>query len=217
MSTPDYQTLTARALLDSEAFMIRPEEPFVLTSGLRAPFYVNCRKLIFHPGARGDVAAAFAERIASEIGTGAFDVVAGGVTAGVPFATLVADRLQKPLVYIRPEPKKHGTGSQIEGGDVAGKRVLLVEDLITTSKSITAFTQILRRENASIDHACVVFSRATEAGLAQIADLNVQLHVLCGLDHLLAIALESGRVSEAQLAEVRAFTADPEGWSAARG
>lgn len=204
---------TARAILDADAFLIRPEDPFRLTSGMLAPFYINCRQILSHPAARATVADALAEAVR----TTDADMVAGGVTAGVPYATMVADRLALPLVYVRPEPKGHGTGGQIEGGDVSGRRVALVEDLITTATSIMKFTPALREAGATVDDVVVVFSRVTEAAAPALAGAGLSLTALCDLDRLLAIALETGRASEAQLESVRAFLADPEAWSAAQG
>ena len=216
MSSSSPAEITAHALLDAGAFLVRPEQPFRLTSGLLAPFYINCRQIIFHPAARAKIADAQAAQIRAALRADEIDVVAGGVTAGVPFATLVADRLGHPLVYVRPEPKGHGLGAQIEGGDVAGRRVLLVEDLITTAGSIMKFVGALRAAGAQVEHVSVVFSRAGEAPLKALADAGLTLHALCTLDTLLAAARSAGLVNEAALADVRAFLADPEGWSRRR-
>jgi len=213
-STP--ADITARALLDAGAFLVRPEQPFRLTSGLLAPFYINCRQIIFHPAARTRIADAQAAELRATLGADACDVVAGGVTAGVPFATLVADRLARPLVYVRPEPKGHGLGAQIEGGEVAGRRVVLVEDLITTAGSILKFVGALRAAGATVEHVTVVFSRAGEAALGTLAEAGLTLHALCTLETLLAAARSGGLVSDPSLAEVRAFLANPEAWSKKR-
>jgi orotate phosphoribosyltransferase len=204
--------ITARALLDAGAFLIRPNEPFRLTSGLLAPFYINCRLILGHTKARADIADALAE----DVGKRGADIVAGGVTAGVPFATMVADRLGLPLTYIRPQPKSHGTSGQIEGGDVTGRKVVLVEDLITTATSIVLFTNALRVANASIDHVSVVFARMTDSAQPALDGLDLSLNVLCDLETLLNMAMEEGVATEAAIAEVRAFLRDPEAWSAAR-
>lgn len=208
--------ITARALLDAGAFLIRPERPFRLTSGLLAPFYVNCRQILFHPEPRGRIADAQALAIHKALPGDQVEVIAGGVTAGVPFATMVADRLSLPLVYVRPEPKGHGMGAQIEGGEVSGKRVLLVEDLITTAGSILKFVGALRAAGATVSDVSVVFTRAGESALAALAEAGLRLHALCELDTLLAVAKREGVASDAALAEVRAFLADPEGWSKKR-
>lgn len=214
--TPDPAEITARALLDAGAFLIRPEQPFRLTSGLLAPFYINCRQIIFHPAARAKIADAQATQLRAALRADELDVIAGGVTAGVPFATLVADRLGHPLVYVRPEPKGHGLGAQIEGGEVTGRRVALVEDLITTAGSIMKFVGALRAAGATVEHVSVVFSRAGDAPLKALAEAGLTLHALCTLDTLLEAARRAALVNDAALAEVHAFLADPEGWSKGR-
>lgn len=204
--------ITARALLEAGAFLIRPNAPFRLTSGLLAPIYINCRLILGHARARADIADALAADVAKQ---GA-DIVAGGVTAGVPFATLVADRLVLPLTYVRPQPKSHGTGGQIEGAEVAGRKIVLVEDLITSATSIVLFTNALRAAGATVEHASVVFARMTDAAQPALDELGMSLSVLCDMETLLAMAKEEGVASVAAIAEVRAYLADAEGWSAAR-
>jgi orotate phosphoribosyltransferase len=207
--------ITARALLDAGAFLIRSEQPFRLTSGLLAPFYVNCRQILGHPMARRQIADALAETIRGLEARTALEIIAGGVTAGVPYATMAADRLGLPLVYIRPEPKGHGLGGQIEGGEVKGRQVLLIEDLITTAGSILKFAGVLRDAGANLRDVVVVFSRANAeaAGLLKQAGLN--LHALCDLERLLAEGRAAGLIKDAALTQVRAFLADPKAWSAA--
>ena len=201
----------AEALLEAEALLVRPEEPFRLTSGLRAPFYINCRLILSSPSARSQAADALAATVLQPDTA----TIAGGVTAGVPFATLVADRLGLPMVYVRAEAKAHGTASRIEGGAVAGRRVHLIEDLISTAGSILAFTQGLREAGAEVAGVSVLFSRASEAARQALAEAGLDFTAVCDLDTLLAVALARGRIDEAALGEVRAFLADPEGWSAA--
>ena len=201
----------AEALLEAEALLVRPEEPFRLTSGLRAPFYINCRLILSSPSARSQAADALAATVPRPNTA----TIAGGVTAGVPFATLVADRLGLPMVYVRAEAKAHGTASRIEGGAVAGLRVHLIEDLISTAGSILAFTQALREAGAEVTGVSVLFSRAGASAQEALADAGLAFSAVCDLDTLLAVALARGRIDEAALGEVRAFLADPEGWSAA--
>ena len=197
-------------LLDAGAFLVRPEAPFRLTSGLHAPFYVNCRLILSRPDARAKAAAALAATVPQPSTT----VIAGGVTAGVPFATLVADRLGLPLVYVRAEAKAHGTAGRIEGGDVAGERVFLIEDLISTAGSILAFTKALRAAGAEVDGVSVLFSRASVSARQALEEAGLGFTAICDLDTLLGFALGSGRIDENSLGEIRAFLADPEGWSA---
>jgi len=203
----------AAVLLDTGAFLVRPEAPFRLTSGLLAPFYVNCRLILSRPEARTQAAAALAATVPQPGAT----VIAGGVTAGVPFATLVADRLALPMVYVRAEAKAHGTAGRIEGGDVAGARIHLIEDLISTAGSILAFTRTLRDAGAEVERVSVLFSRAGASARQALEEAGLSLTAVCDLDTLLAVALGRGLIDDKGLGEVRAFLADPEGWSARHG
>ena len=200
----------AAVLLDTGAFLVRPAAPFRLTSGLLAPFYVNCRLILSRPEGRTRAAAALAATVPQPGAT----VIAGGVTAGVPFATLVADRLALPMVYVRTEAKAHGTAGRIEGGDVAGARVHLIEDLISTAGSILAFAQALRDAGAEVERVSVLFSRAGESAQRVLEEAELALTAVCDLDTLLKVALSRGLIDEQGLGEVRAFLADPEDWSA---
>ena len=200
----------AAVLLDTGAFLVRPEAPFRLTSGLYAPFYVNCRLILSRHEARARAAAALAATVPQPATT----VIAGGVTAGVPFATLVADRLGLPLVYVRVEAKAHGTAGRIEGGAVAGARVHLIEDLISTAGSILAFTGALRDAGAEVEGVSVLFSRAGRSARQALEEAGLAIAAVCDLDTLLGVALAGGRIDEGALGEVHAFLADPEGWSA---
>ena len=200
----------AEVLLETGAFLVRPERPFRLTSGLHAPFYVNCRLILSRHEARARAAAALAATVPQP----GITVIAGGVTAGVPFATLVADRLGLPMVYVRAEAKAHGTASRIEGGSVGGQRVHLIEDLISTAGSILAFSRALRDAGAEVDGVSVLFSRASASARQALEEAGLAIAAVCDLDSLLGVALAGGRIDESGLGEVRAFLADPEGWSA---
>jgi len=202
--------VTARALLDAGAFLIRPQAPFRLTSGLLAPIYINCRLILGHADARRKIADELSVNVAKQDA----EIIAGGVTAGVPFATLVADRLDLPLVYVRPQPKNHGTSGQIEGGDVRGRKIVLVEDLVTSATSIAIFTNALRLAGATVDHTSLVFARMTDAADPTLEDLGMSISVLCDIETLLDLAEEEGVADAAEIAEVRNYLDDAEGWSA---
>lgn len=200
---------TAQAILDADAFLVSVNNPFRLTSGLLAPFYINCRQILSNPSARASIGDGLSDAIRS---LGA-ETIAGGVTAGVPYATMVAERLKLPLVYVRPEPKDYGTGGQIEGGNIEGQHVVLVEDLITTATSVMNFSSVLRSANAKVNHVVVVFSRVTESATSKLIGANIKLTSLCELECLLTVSYNSGRINEAELSAVRSFLDDPEKWS----
>jgi orotate phosphoribosyltransferase len=121
----DAALMTARILLEIEAVSIRPSEPFTLTSGWASPVYVDCRKVISFPRARRAIIDAAVAQIEREIGFESIDAIAGGETAGIPYAAWIADRLGLPMLYVRKKPKGFGRNAQIEGIFKPGARVLL--------------------------------------------------------------------------------------------
>ncbi len=208
----------ARVLLEIQAIHIRPAEPFTFTSGWASPVYVDCRKLISFPRARRAIIDMAVARIEAEIGYESLDAVAGGETAGIPYAAWIADRLGLPMLYVRKKPKGFGRNAQIEGSLAEGARVLLVEDLATDGKSKLNFIQALRTAGATVSDALVAFFYSTfPGGLQTLTDVGVRLHALATWADVLAVAAREQRIAEADLAEVRAFLADPVSWSKAHG
>jgi orotate phosphoribosyltransferase len=209
---------TVGALMDIEAVLFRPEDPFIFTSGRASPVYVDCRRLVSFPRERArlmDLAVALIDRA---IGRDAIDVVAGGETAGIPFAAWIAERLDKPMVYIRKKPKGFGRNAQIEGTFAEGARVLLVEDLATDGGSKLNFIEAVRTAGGEIAHAFVIFHYGIfPQSVAALAERGVALHALATWWDALTVAGERGYLSGTGLRDVRAFLEDPEGWSAAHG
>ncbi len=209
---------TAGILMDIEAILFRPEEPFIFTSGRASPVYVDCRRIISFPEARGKLMDLGVELIERKIGRNAVDVVAGGETAGIPFAAWIAERLEKPMIYIRKKPKGFGRNAQIEGTFEDGARVLLVEDLATDGGSKLNFVEAIRTAGGEIGHTFVIFHYGIfPEGIAALAERGVALHALATWWDALGVAEERDYLSPEGLAEVRAFLEDPEGWSAAHG
>ena len=147
--------LTARMLLEVEAVRFSDGEPFIFTSGWASPVYIDCRRLISFPRVRQTLVDFGISTIYREIGFEQFDTVAGGETAGIPFAAWIADRLMLPMQYVRKKPKGFGRNAQIEGHLEAGSRVLLVEDLTTDGRSKVNFVHALRNAGAECGHCFV--------------------------------------------------------------
>src|SRR5580704_14172745 len=147
-SESDAAETTARILLETEAVLFQPDNPFTFTSGRLSPVYVDCRRLISFPRARRklmDMGAALIER---RVGFESLDVIAGGETAGIPFAAWIADRLALPMQYVRKKPKGFGRNARIEGHVTEGARTLLVEDLASEGSSKANFIVALREAGA---------------------------------------------------------------------
>ena len=216
--THDPARITAGILMDIEAVLFRPGEPFIFTSGRASPVYVDCRKIISFPEARTKLMELGVELIERKIGRGAIDVVAGGETAGIPFAAWIAERLAKPMIYVRKKPKGFGRNAQIEGTFEEGARVLLVEDLATDGGSKLNFIEAIRAAGGKIGHTFVIFHYGIfPEGIAALSGRGVELHALATWWDALDEAEARGYLSAGDLGEVRAFLQDPEGWSAKHG
>ncbi len=214
----DAALTAARILLEIKAVNFRPEEPYTFTSGWKSPVYIDCRRIIYFPRARSKICDLAVEKINRHIGFETIEAVAGGETAGIPFAAWIADRMAAPMAYVRKKPKGFGRAALIEGDVPEGKRTLLVEDLTTDGGSKIRFTQALRDAGAIVNHTFVVFFYSifprTEAILL---GHGLKLHYLATWRDVLAEARAGDHFDAATLAEVESFLAAPLDWSAAHG
>jgi orotate phosphoribosyltransferase len=218
---PDKATIAetaAKILLEIKALHFNAETPFIFTSGWASPVYTDCRRIIAFPRARKalmDFAVATIER---EIGYEGLDAVAGGETAGIPFAAWIAERLELPMQYVRKKPKGFGRNAQIEGVVNEGQRVLLVEDLATDGKSKENFVNALRTAGAQVTDTFVIFHYGifpqSRSGLEAI---GVRLHELCTWWDVLKVARDNQYFDANTLSEVEKFLHAPVEWSAAHG
>ncbi len=209
--------LTARMLLEIGAVNFNTDTPYTLASGLPSPSYIDCRKLISFPRIRATLMDFLTVTVMRDAGFEAFDNIAGGETAGIPFAALVAERMALPMTYVRKKPKGYGRNARIEGAMTEGQRVLLVEDLTTDGGSKLSFVDAIRETGATCGHTAVIFYYdifpETEKTLG---DHGVALHHLCTWWDVLAEAKAQGVFAEATLTEVESFLNDPRAWQAAR-
>lgn len=216
--SPDWRRKPAETaadiLLEIQAIHIRPDQPFTFTSGRLSPVYVDCRKIIAFTNARRRLMEMGKQMLTQLAGAEAFDMVAGGETAGIPFAAWMADLLDLPMLYIRKKPKGFGRDARIEGEVRDGARVLLVEDLATDGGSKLSFIDAIRDAGMDVAHCFVVFHYGVfPQSVTSMREKGVELHGLCTWWDVLDAAPRHG-YTDAQLAEVRAFLADPEDWDA---
>ena len=208
--------LTARMLLEIGAVHFNADEPFTLASGLPSPTYIDCRRLISYPRIRSTLMDFLTITVMREAGFEAFDNIAGGETAGIPFAALVAERMALPMTYVRKKPKGYGRNARIEGTMSEGQRVLLVEDLTTDGGSKLSFVDAIRETGASCGHTAVIFYYGifpeTEKTLG---DHGVALHHLCTWWDVLAEARDQGSINADTLDQVEEFLRDPRKWQEA--
>ena len=209
---------TAKILIEIKAVNFRPSQPYTLTAGWASPVYIDCRKLIAHLTERRRVIELGAELLCREVDINHVDMIAGGETAGIPYAAWLSEALGKPMLYVRKQPKGFGRGAQIEGDMPDGARVLLVEDLATDGGSKINFINALRNGGGQVSDVFVVFYYRAFLGAEEaMAEAGTRLHYLADWSHVLAAAERGGYFSAEDIAGVRAFLEDPIAWSAAHG
>ena len=208
----------ANILLETKAVNFRPEEPYTLTAGWASPVYIDCRWLISFPRARRTITQLAREEIEQTIGCETLDAVAGGETAGIPYAAWISDALMLPMQYVRKKPKGFGRMAQIEGQLDEGSRVLLVEDLATDGGSKLAFVKAIRDAGALCNHTFVVFFYdAFPGALDSLAAEDVSLLYLCTWADVLEAAEIGSYFDKDKINGVRDFLSDPVGWSVTHG
>jgi len=211
MNLPERQAV-AKALLDCDAVGFSLSAPVTFKSGIQSPIYVDNRRLLAQPAAwlviiGGMQALLTARQLPCE-------VLAGVAVGGVPHSSALAYALGMPSAFVRKASKGHGTGRRIEGADVAERRVLLVEDLITTGGSALSAVYALRQQGAIVQDVLAVLSYGFAGARTAFAAADLQLHTLTDFDVLLRLAQSTGRLDAQQLASVREWFAEPYAWSA---
>jgi len=210
--------IVADILLEIKAVNFRPEQPYTLTAGWASPVYIDCRKLISYPRARRKVTELARIEIEESVGHESLDAVAGGETAGIPYAAWISDALMLPMQYVRKKPKGFGRNAQIEGDIHDGQRVILVEDLASDGGSKLLFVNALRAAGAKCDHCFVVFFYGAFPGaLDSLAKEGIDMHYLCTWHDVLAAAKAGKYFTPDAIAGVEKFLADPVAWSVAHG
>jgi orotate phosphoribosyltransferase len=210
--------LTAKMLLEVGAVHFRPEDPFRFTSGWASPVYIDCRKLISYPRVRSTLMDFAASIILRRIGFESIDAIAGGETAGIPFAAWIADRLMLPMQYVRKKPKGFGRDAQIEGDFREGARILLVEDLTTDGRSKLKFCEALRTAGAVVSHTFVVFHYDIFPQTREkLKESGLEMHSLATWWDVIRVAREAGRFDEKSFGIIESFLRNPIDWSAAHG
>ena len=218
MSKETISELTAKMLLEINAVNFNSDKPFKLTSGLISPVYIDCRKLISYPTIRSVLMEFAVSSLFRDVGFEYFDAVAGGETAGIPFAAWIAEKMGLPMQYVRKQPKGFGRNAQIEGDVVPGQNTLLVEDLTTDGGSKITFCKVLRDSGAVVNHTIVVFYYDIFPKTRSILNSHdITLHSLATWNDILRICKKNNYFDKKVLAEVEAFLDSPLQWSGKNG
>jgi orotate phosphoribosyltransferase len=208
----------ARALLEAGTVTLTPAAPVTFKSGLRSPVYVDNRRLISQPAPWRVVIEAFEAELATDArrnaapDAGSEPIIAGVESAGIPHSSALAFATGWPSVFVRKAAKEHGLGRRIEGGEVAGRRVVLVEDMVTTGGSSLAAVDALREAGASVAQCLAIITYGFDEALEAFRTAGVRLSVLTTFEEVVREALITGRIEPAGADLVRSWLADPHAW-----
>lgn len=203
--------VTAEKLLQAGAVKLRPSEPFTWASGWKSPIYCDNRKLLSLPFTRDFIKSELANVVFEKFADA--DVIAGVATAGIAWGAMIADQLKLPFIYVRPKPKEHGLGNQIEGEVQQNQRIVVVEDLISTGKSSLQVVDVLRNQGMTVMGMVSIFNY--QFTIAQEAFQAAELSYVSLTDYpsLLQLAFQKGLIREEEREILLKWRADPAGWT----
>ncbi len=203
---------TAEVLLQINAIKLQPNDPFTWASGWKSPIYCDNRIVLSFPLIRNYIRETMAKHIEDHYGKP--DVIAGVATGAIGIGALVAEYLNLPFVYVRPEAKKHGRQNQVEGYIEKGQTVVVVEDLISTGKSSLNAVLALNEAEVKVKGMVAIFSYGFDVASKNFNDANVELHTLSNYENLLEQALDTNYITEKQQDILAQWNANPSEWNA---
>ena len=206
----NFKGQTAEILLKLEAIKLSPDNPFVWASGWKSPIYCDNRIILSDPFSRDLIANNFSEIIKSKYKN--VELIAGVATGAIGIGILVAQKLNLPFIYVRPEAKKHGRKNQIEGKVVENQKVVVIEDLISTGKSSLNAVKALRNSKLDVLGMVAIFTYGFDTSVNNFEKDLVKLDTLCDYSRLLEKALEIDYIKEEYLETLTEWNKDPENW-----
>jgi orotate phosphoribosyltransferase len=202
--------VTAEKLLQAEAVKLSPRQPFTWASGWKSPIYCDNRKLLSLPHTREYIKSELCNVIFEKFGEA--EVIAGVATAGIAWGAMVSDQLKLPFIYVRPKPKEHGLGNQIEGSYAKGQKVLVLEDLISTGKSSLQVVEVLRQSGLEVVGMVSIFNYQFNVAKEAFEKLGVSYVSLTDYPTLLDMALAKGLIPREELEVLLKWSTDPANW-----
>lgn len=206
---------TAKFLLEINAIHFNSVSPFTLTSGLKSPVYIDCRKPISYPKARSILINFLSDIVVNKIGLDKVESLVGGETAGIPFASFLASKLELPMHYVRKKPKGFGVNNYIEGNNIKGKKVILVEDLTTDGGSKIKFCNSIRKAGATVEETIVLFYYNIFDGVPdKLKKSGINLNYLaCWWDILNYCKEDKSIIDNETITQIEQFLISPKEWS----
>ncbi|TNE73300.1 orotate phosphoribosyltransferase [bacterium] len=198
----------ALSLLQINAVLLRPNEPFVWASGWNSPIYCDNRLTLSHPAIRKKIAAKFAEHIQARN----IDVITGTATAGIPHAAWVADILNKPMAYVRSKAKSYGMGNQIEGGVKKGESTIVIEDLVSTGGSAMSVIDVLEFVGAKVPEICAIFTYGFDVADKAFEEKGIEYYALTDYETLIQVAEKHGYVDSDDIELLNQWRLSPSTW-----
>ena len=206
----NYKSQTAELLLKLKAIKLNPSDPFIWTSGWKSPIYCDNRILLSDPKSRNIIANYFSEIIKSKYND--VQVIAGVATGAIGIGILVAQKLNLPFIYVRPEAKKHGRKNQIEGKISENQKIVVIEDLISTGKSSLNAVKVLRESNLEVLGMVAIFTYGFNKSMENFEKNKIDLDTLSDYNGLIKKATEIKYVKEKDLETLKKWNEDPENW-----
>jgi len=201
----------AEFLLQIKAIKLQPNNPFTWASGWKSPIYCDNRITLSHHNIRTYIRQQLVKLIQEEFGS--VGVIAGVATAGIPQGALVAQELGLPFIYVRSKPKEHGTGSLIEGdASLSGKRVVVIEDLISTGKSSLQAVDALRDAGYDVAGLAAIFSYGFDVATENFKNANCPFFTLSNYSALIKYAVDNQYITEADVELLKQWREDPSNW-----
>ena len=207
----NFREQTAEILLKLEAIKLSPNNPFTWASGWKSPIYCDNRIILSDPNSRNLIADNFVKIIKDKYEDA--EVIAGVATGAIGIGMLVAEKLDLPFIYVRPEAKKHGRKNQIEGKVSQNLKVIVIEDLISTGMSSLNAVKALKNSKLKVLGMIAIFTYGFEISKRNFANEKIDLDTLCNYPILLKKALETEYISEDNLGTLSVWNKDPENWS----
>ena len=206
----NYKSQTAELLLKLKAIKLNPSDPFIWTSGWKSPIYCDNRILLSDPKSRNIIANYFSEIIKNKYDD--VEVIAGVATGAIGIGILVAQKLNLPFIYVRPEAKKHGRKNQIEGKISENQKIVVIEDLISTGKSSLNAVKVLRESNLEVMGMVAIFTYGFNKSIENFEKNKINLDTLSDYNELIKKATDIKYVKEKDLETLKKWNEDPENW-----
>ena len=201
----------AQILIDIKSINFSFNDPFTLTSGLKSPVYVDCRKIISYVKEREIIFNKAIEYFKKNNLN--FDILAGGETAGIPYAAFLSDKLNKPMIYIRKKPKGFGINKQIEGNFIKNQNAMIIEDLATDGGSKIIFVNALRNVGLKVQDIFVIFYYDIfDFKSSELSKLNIKIHSLCTWKDIINYIENEKIFSKSEISNLKEFLSSPDSW-----